>query len=158
LANKAGQVRRLELAVRELNRELKGARKETRQAREAHLAHLMKDSHNSSLPPSADRRKRTRSLRGKSGRRPGGQVGHPGATLEFVKQPDRLVIHAPQSCFLCGSSLAGGEAAHTERRQVHDLPPQKMEVTEHQAQTKVCGRCGVENKGEFPSGVKAPVQ
>src|SRR5204862_464302 len=63
LAVKARQVRRLELEVRELSRELKEARKQTRQAREAHLAHLMKDSRNSSLPPSADRRKRTRSLR-----------------------------------------------------------------------------------------------
>ena len=41
---KARQVRRLELAVRELNRELKEARVQTRQAQERHLAHLMKDS------------------------------------------------------------------------------------------------------------------
>jgi chromosome segregation ATPase len=70
LAIKARQVRRLELEVRELNSELKEARKQTRQAREAHLAHLMKDSRNSSLPPSQDRRKRTRSLRVRSGRKP----------------------------------------------------------------------------------------
>jgi transposase len=158
LANKVRQVRRLELTVRELNRELKEARKQTRLAREAHLAHLMKDSRNSSLPPSADRRKRTRSLRERSGRKPGGQVGHPGATLEFVEKPDRLVIHAPQSCFLCGSALAGSEVARTQRRQVHDLPSQKIEVTEHQAQTKVCSRCGAENKADFPAGVKAPMQ
>jgi transposase len=158
LAIKARQVRRLELEVKELNRELKEERKQTRLAREAHLAHLMKDSRNSSMPPSADRRKRTRSLRERSGRRPGGQEGHPGTTLHFAEQPDRLVIHAPQSCRLCGSSLAGSEAARTERRQVHDLSPQKIEVTEHQAQTKVCGRCGAENKGEFPRGVNAPVQ
>lgn len=158
LAAKARQVRRLELEVRESNRELKEARKQTRQAREAHLAHLLKDSQNSSMPPSADRRKRTHSLRQKSGRKPGGQEGHPGATLQFAEQPDRIVIHSPQSCRLCGSSLAGIEAARTERRQVHDLPPQKLEVTEHQAQTKVCGRCGAENKDEFPSGIKAPVQ
>jgi transposase len=158
LANKVRQVRRLELTVRELNRELKEARKQTRLAREAHLAHLMKDSRNSSLPPSADRRKRTRSLRERSGRKPGGQVGHPGTTLEIVELPDRLVIHSPQTCRLCGSSLAEGEVARTERRQVHDLPPQRIEVTEHQAQTKVCGQCGTHNKGEFPKGVNAPVQ
>src|SRR5215210_7136138 len=97
LAGKVRQVHQLDRAVRELNKELKGARRQTRQAQERHLAHLMKDSHNSSLPPSQDRRKRTRSLRERSGRKPGGQVGHTGATLGFARQPDRLVIHIPQS-------------------------------------------------------------
>jgi hypothetical protein len=128
LAVKVRQVRRLEHEVRELNKELKEARKQTRLAREAHLAHMMKDSRNSSLPPSADRRKRTRSLREKSGRKPGGQVGHPGTTLEFVEQPDRIVIHTPQSCRLCGSSLAEGEVARAERCQVHDLPMPEARV------------------------------
>ena len=142
----------------ELKKELEEARKQTRQAQERHLAHLMKDSQNSSLPPSQDRRKRTRSLRERSGRRAGGQVGHPGTTLGFARQPDRLIVHASADCYLCGSSLAESEVARTERRQVHDLPPQTMEVTEHRAQTKVCGRCGAENKAQFPAGVKAPVQ
>jgi transposase len=159
LANKVRYVHQLKLTVKGLNKELKEARQQTRQAREAHLAYLLKDSRNSSLPPSQDRRKRTRSLRGRSGRKPGGQVGHPGATLEFVEKPDRLIIHAPQSCYLCGSGLGGSEVARTERRQVHDLPPQKIEVIEHRAQTRVCGRCGAENKAlEFPAGVNAPVQ
>lgn len=155
LAVKARQVHRLELTVRELNKELREARA---QAREQHLAHLLKDSQNSSMPPSQDRRKRTRSLRERSGRKAGGQVGHPGTTLEFVEKPDRLVIHTPHSCYLCGASLSGREVASTERRQVHDLPPQKIEVTEHQAQMKVCGRCGEKNRGRFPAGVNAPVQ
>jgi transposase len=158
LAGKVRQVHQLNLSVKELNKQLKEARRQTRQAQERHLAHLIKDSRNSSLPPSTDRRKRTRSLRQRSGRKPGGQVGHPGTTLSFVERPDRLILHAPADCYLCGSSLAESEVARTERRQVHDLPPQKMEVTEHQAQTKVCGRCGAENKAEFPVGVKAPVQ
>jgi transposase len=158
LAGKVQQVHQLDLAVRELNKQLKEARRQTRQAQERHLAHLMKDSHNSSLPPSQDRRKRTRSLRERSGRKPGGQVGHTGTTLGFVEKPDRLVIHVPQSCHLCGSSLVESQVALTERRQVHDLPPQKIEVTEHQAQTKVCRRCGAENRAEFPAGLKAPVQ
>jgi transposase len=158
LAVKARQVHRLELTARELNKELKEARAQTRQARERHLAHLMKDSRNSSMPPSQDRRKRTRSLRESSGRKPGGQVGHPGTTLGFARQPDHLIIHAPADCYLCGSTLDGSEVARTERRQVHDLPPPKVEVTEHQAQTKVCRRCGAKNKAEFPAGVNAPVQ
>lgn len=118
----------------------------------------MKNSQNSSFPPSTDRRKRTSSLREKSGRKPGGQVGHPGTTLDFADQPDHLVIHASETCHYCGSDLRGSEVVGSERRQVHDLPPRQVEVTEHQAQTKVCRRCGAKNKAEFPSGVNAPVQ
>jgi len=110
LSNRARQVHRLELTVKELNKELKEAKVQTRQAQERHLAHLMKDSRNSSLPPSQDRRKRTRSLRERSGRKPGGQVGHPGTTLGFARQPDRLIVHSPADCYLCGSSLAESEA------------------------------------------------
>lgn len=76
-----------------------------RVAQEALLPHLLKNSRNSSLPPSTDPRKRTKGLREKSGKRAGGQVGHLSATLSFVGKPARLVIHAPQTCQLCGTSL-----------------------------------------------------
>jgi transposase len=85
-------------------------------------------------------------------------VGHHGATLDFVDQPERLIIHSSETCEFCGSSLSDSKPAGSERRQVHALPPQKMEVTEHQAQTKVCGRCGKMSKGKFPIGVNALVQ
>jgi transposase len=110
------------------------------------------------MPPSTDRRKRTKSLREKSGRKQGGQVGHPGSSLGFIEKPDHLHLHAPQACSLCGSSLGESEVTGSERRQVHDLPRQKVEVNEHQAQMKVCRRCGTKNKAEFPAGVNAPVQ
>jgi transposase len=158
LASKVRQVHRLNLTVRDLNKQLNEARGQTRLARQAHLAHLVKNSQNSSRPPSTDPRKKTRSLRKKSERRAGGQPCHPGSTLDFVAKPDRPFIHAPESSHLCGAALAESEVARTERRQVYDFPQQKMEVTEHQAQTKVCRRCGAENKAAFPSGVKAPVQ
>lgn len=158
LSSRVRQVHQLNQTVKALNKQLKEARQQTRLAREAHLATVLKNSQNSSLPPSRDPCKRTKSLREKSGRKPGGQVGHKGASSEMVEKPDHLVIHAPESCQLCGSSLNEAEVEGSERRQVHDLPPQKVEVTEHQAQTKVCARCGVKNKARFPAGVKAPVQ
>jgi len=158
LSNRARQVHQLTRTVKELNKELKEARAQTRLAREAHLAHVLKNSQNSSRPPSTDRRMRTMSLRERSGRKAGGQVGHPGATLSFVDKPDCLVIHSPESCRLCGSELKSSKVLGSEHRQVHDLPPQKIEVTEHLVYTKVCGRCGAKNKGEFPANINAPVQ
>jgi len=158
LASRMRQVHQLNLTVKDLNKQLKEARQQTRLAREAHLATVMKNSQNSSLPPSRDPRQRTRSLRQKSGRKPGGQVGHRGTTKEMVAKPDHLVIHSPESCHLCGSSLNGAEVKGSERRQVHDLQSQRIEVTEHLSETKVCGRCGMKNKAKFPAGVNAPVQ
>lgn len=158
LSSRVRQVHQLNLTVKNLNKQLKEAQQQARLAREAHLATVMKNSQNSSLPPSRDPRKRTKSLREKSGRKPGGQVGHRGATKEMVEKPDQFVIYALETCEMCGSSLSAGELSGSERRQVHDLPRQKIEVTEHQVQTKVCHRCGTKNKAKFPAGVNAPVQ
>jgi transposase len=122
---------------------------------------LSRDSHNSHKPPSSDglaKGKKRKKLRPKSGRRSGGQPGHPGHTLRQVERPDRLIEHAPQSCGQCGLSLAGVEPMHIERRQVFDLPPLALEVTEHQAQRKRCTHCGEATQALFPPQVSEPVQ
>src|SRR5260370_8263871 len=55
---------------------------------------LAKDSHNSHLPPSSDRFVRQpKSLRKKSGKKAGGQEGHPGATLHCHPCPAELIVH-----------------------------------------------------------------
>jgi Transposase IS66 family len=102
--------------VKGLNKQLTEAREQTRIAREAHLATVMKNSQNSSRPPSSDPHKRRRSLRRRSGRRAGGQTGHRGVTLEFVEQPDHLIVHSPKECHLCGSSLKGSAARKLAHR------------------------------------------
>lgn len=116
LASRARQIHHLNLTVKDLSKQLREARELTRLVREAHLATVMKSSQTSSLPPSRDPRKRTKSLREKSGRKPGGQMGHRGATREMAERPDHPVIHSPQSCSLCGSSLSEAEVKASERR------------------------------------------
>jgi transposase len=120
---------------------------------------LGKDSHNSSKPPSSDGlAKKPKSLRPKSGRRSGGQQGHPGRTLEFAQQPDHIVPHAPTQCQQCGHCLAEAPITDIHRRQVLDLPPLKLLVTEHQVQTRCCPHCGHENQAQFPEQVPHRVQ
>jgi transposase len=122
---------------------------------------LGQDSRNSHQPPSSDgyaRRAKPQSLRPSSGRKPGGVPGHPGHTLRQVEKPDRILPHAPLCCGHCGVDLAAVEPRATESRQVFDLPPLALEVTEHQVQTKCCPRCGHLSRGTFPPQVSEPVQ
>ena len=123
---------------------------------------LRQTSRNSSVPPSADGLAkpppRSRSLRKKTGRKPGGQDGHPGQTLAQVARPDREERHEPGCVFRrCGAGLAGRPVTGIERRQVFDLPPVTVKVTEHQLIERECG-CGQRTRGAAPAGAEAPVQ
>lgn len=120
---------------------------------------LSKDSHNSSKPPSSDGlAKKPVSLRPKTGRKPGGQPGHSGKRLEFSDHPDQVFLHAPARCQECGTCLEGVEGQVDARRQIYDLPPLKLVVSEHRTQRKCCPHCGLCNLGTFPLEVTAPVQ
>jgi len=93
------------------------------------------DSTNSSMPPSLDSpftKPVPRSLRRKSGRCPGGQPGHPGSTLALVADPNKRERHEPGSCAGCGEDLADAPEVGVERRQVFDLSPMTVRMTEHQ--------------------------
>ncbi|MFN8747251.1 MAG: DUF6444 domain-containing protein, partial [Pseudanabaena sp.] len=69
-----------------------------------------KDSRNSSKPPSSDGfGKRTKSLREKSERQSGGQIGHEGNTLEWREEIDETIVHRVDQCESCGASLVGTE-------------------------------------------------
>lgn len=124
-------------------------------------ARLAINSGNSSRAPSSDapgNKPRPKSTRGQSGKSSGGQPGHKGSTLARVADPDHVVDHEPVACAGCGHRLADAPVIGTESRQVFDLPPQKLEVTEHRGAIKCCPGCAARCRAVFPVGVDHPVQ
>lgn len=76
----------------------------------------------------------------------------------MVDNPHHTTIHHVSRCKGCGRSLEKTQAIGYERRQVFDLPPIKVEITEHQAEKKLCPHCGCLNKVSFPEEIQQPVQ
>jgi transposase len=126
---------------------------------EVQVAHAQRDSHTSSKPPSSDGlARRTRSLRKKSGKKAGGQIGHRGETLHLVAAPDEIVEHRPTICVHCHAPLADEPALLRERRQVHELPLVRMRVSEHQALHVRCPQCQQVSVGAFPAEAPSRAQ
>ncbi|MFH1541568.1 MAG: IS66 family transposase [bacterium] len=116
---------------------------------------LNKNSRNSSKPPSSDglaKPPRTQSLREPSSRNPGAQPGHPGKHLALVDKPDEIIHHPTTHCQHCHRSLKK-IAGKIERRQVFDIPPFDIWITEYQAEVKECPNCGKESRAKFPKEV-----
>ena len=122
-------------------------------------ARLGMTSKNSSKPPSSDglAKPAPKSLRGTSKRGPGRPKGQRGFTLSLVDDPDHEQTYEPVACRGCGAGLEDAAVVGMERRQVFDLPPLCVEVTEHRLISRACW-CGVVTKAQAPVGVRAPVQ
>ncbi len=143
--NQQKLIQNLELLVKELHREIQS---------------LKKDSSNSSKPPSLDDNfsvKKNQSLRQKSDKKTGGQIGHQGTTRKQIKRPDKIVSCRPNKCSHCGEDLSDLQGKVISRRQQADIPPIEPCITEFQQEEIRCS-CGHPNKGEFPDYIKSPFQ
>jgi transposase len=118
---------------------------------------VRKDSNNSSMPPSGDFRRKTRSLRTASGLKPGGQPGHKGTTLEMTPNPDFVAPLVPLFCGICAKSLDTEKAKLVERRQMIDIPPIQAQTTEFLSYGIPCN-CGHFQVAPFPEGVDKHIQ
>lgn len=125
---------------------------------------LNQNSQNSSKPPSSDgfHKPNPQSQRQKSGRKQGGQKGHPGSHMVIPHEPDEFRKHLPKRCMSCphlnecvlrGDVFTCGE----KRYEVNAVITTK--VTEHQmVQVSACPCNGEVMSGEFPEGIRAYVQ
>jgi transposase len=122
---------------------------------------LARNSGNSGKPPSSDGLKKKpapKSLRPKGKRKTGGQPGHAGHTLEMVSEPAHIEVHRLTNCPHCQHELSTAPVVAVDRRQVFDVPPITIEVTEHQTPVLWCANCHQHVQASFPANVTQPVQ
>lgn len=114
---------------------------------------LGRNSGNSSKPPSSDVFERPEPKpREKSGRKRGRQPGAPGSGLSMVADPQGIQDHVPATCGGCGAGLDVSFSVGFERRQVRDIPPVSVKVTEHRAHRCRCA-CGTVTREPMPGEV-----
>jgi transposase len=155
--------------LRQENKRLKQENQELRErltVAEAQIKQLTEllgqNSRNSNWPSSRDKnrqKRKSKSLRPKTGRKAGGQTGHKGHTLEFNPTPDVIETHRPVQCEHCQAPLTDDIVAEkVAKRQVFDLPPLRFITIEHQVETVACSCCGATTSADFPADVTNPVQ
>ncbi len=125
-------------------------------------AQLAKNSRNSSKPPSSDGFKKEppkpKSQRKPSDRKAGGQQGREGHKLTKVDNPDEVVLHELEFCTHCDSDLSEVLPSDIESRQIFDIPPLSIHITEHRAEVKICPCCGKLVRADFPEGLVQEAQ
>jgi len=118
-----------------------------------------RNSKTSSTPPSRDiGRSNQKNLRPPSTRKPGGQPGHEGSTLEMKEHPDKVIEHRPDYCQCCGEKLDSQTATLVSRKQEIVIPPILPQYVEHQNFACTCKKCGHETISQLPFHLQARVQ
>lgn len=137
--------------------ELKNEVATLRDQRDTYKAMLSKDSTNSSKPPSTDgfQKAKASSLHEKSGKKHGGQKGHPGHTIHLFHNPTEIRDKKPQTVCSCGGTIKCGK--NYIPKQIADIRV-VVEVTEERVYSGQCECCGKVYQGEFSTGFVNPVQ
>ena len=143
--------------VEELQSQVKALQAEVRDLK----ARLNTHSGNSSLPPSANPPGAPKPPpKPPTGRKSGGQPGHPGHT-RLRLPPERVsqvIHHVPKRCEECGADLPSNPAPNAPEPvwfQVAELPAMAAAITEHQAHGCQCDNCGHVTWAHIPARVLA---
>lgn len=120
---------------------------------------INKNSRNSSKPPSSDgyKKPQPKSMRQKSGMKPGAQIGHEGHGFKLAHEVDEIIYHAPSECEACGKALISTQDRVTETRYSEDINIE-VRLTAHQTTECVCPDCGHVTRGTFPDNINSTMQ
>ena len=122
---------------------------------------LKTNANNSSTPPSANPLGADKPVKKKrSKRKRGAQPDHPPHLRQMLppERVSRTQSLIPQQCTNCQASLprpAGPDDPQPKRFQVIELPPITVEVTEYQAQARICPCCGEVVYATIPAEIRA---
>lgn len=114
-----------------------------------------RNSGNSSQPPSSDNpAKKLEKKSNRSGKKRGGQKGHPGHRRELIEAEkcQKIEEHLPSQCHKCGHKLEGKDP-NPYRHQVVELPPVEPYVEEHRLHKLECKHCGEVTRAKLPKEV-----
>lgn len=117
-----------------------------------------KNSGNSSTPPSNDRfdKPTPKSLREKSGRKPGGQPGHKGKGMKLDREPDEVVPHIPDKCQGCPKACLCTMKCCETRYEYEAVVQTKLIA--HKVMKCTCPLSGQSLKGSFPANITGTKQ
>lgn len=95
-----------------------------------------------------------------TGKKPGGQPGHPPhlKVLVPVERVHEVVTYIPQRCRKCDKPLpakAGPKDPEPTRHQLAELPPVAAEITEYQGHARTCPCCGEVTWATIPAEIRA---
>ncbi|MBP5169574.1 MAG: hypothetical protein ILP14_10315, partial [Oscillospiraceae bacterium] len=117
-----------------------------------------KNSNNSSKPPSEERldKPAPRSLRGKSGKKQGGQPGHKGTGLKLGREPDQIEEHVPEKCKSC-PQFGQCKMKCCDTRYEYEIYVE-TKLIDHKSLGCTCPLSGEKLQGEFPAGITGTKQ
>jgi transposase len=153
-------VQQIVMTLRADNQELRAENGILRQRLELLEEQVKQNSQNSSQPPSKDgfgKKKAVEILEKKEEKRKrGGQIGHKGHErhLYEASKCEEIHEHRPEICKVCGSALSGEDEA-PYRHQTVEIPPVKMQITEHRLHELECQHCRQKTRAKLPSNVSA---
>ena len=95
-----------------------------------------------------------------SGKKAGGQPGHPPHLKELVpaERVNRTVKFVPDTCTHCHEPLpkdAGPDDPPPTRHQVAELPELAAHITEYQGHARTCAGCGEVTQATIPDDIRA---